>query len=85
MFSKKPCRWQGQNVATATTPGYSRQRVQMEPVTSAAALRGWSPTRARGKGVGDCPIKSEFYDNQLMKARTMMSLLAAPAGDAGVG
>ena len=56
----------GQNVANANTPGYSRQRVDMNSVVPASAP-GTEMSPGRGVEVTDVTrIKNEFYHSQMM-------------------
>ncbi len=60
----------GQNVANANTPGYTRQRTDMEAVV-APMVKNPSMTPGRGVEVYDVVrVRSEFYHNQLLSTNS---------------
>ncbi len=63
----------GQNVANANTPGYSRQRTEMEAVTP-PVVAGISMAPGRGVQVTDIiRVRSEFYHSQLVNTTSHKS------------
>ncbi|MGM0651584.1 MAG: flagellar hook-associated protein FlgK [Bacillota bacterium] len=60
----------GQNVANANTPGYTRQRTDMESVVAPMVK---NPSMAPGRGVDVADVvrvRSEFYHNQLLSTNS---------------